>query len=97
MSGPVGVTEVIVDAAQTGIFTLLYVVIVISINLGVLNLVPFPVLDGGRVFLLLVEAIRRKPLKKETEAYISFVGMLILFAFMAFVIVKDIFSMFGGS
>ena len=97
VSGPVGVTEVIVDAAKTSFFTLLYVVIVISINLGVFNLIPFPVLDGGRLLFLLIEAIRRKPLKKEIEGYVNFVGMLILFAFMAFVVVKDVFDIFGGA
>lgn len=94
VSGPVGVTEVMVDAAKAGFFTLLYVVIVISINLGVFNLVPYPVFDGGRVLLLLIEAVRRKPLKKEVEGYINFVGMMILFVFMAFIIVKDVFGLF---
>ena len=96
VSGPVGVTEVIVDAAKTGFYTLLYVVIVISINLGVFNLVPFPILDGGRLLFLCIEGIRRKPIKKEVEGYINFVATLILFAFMAFVIVKDVFGLFGG-
>ena len=96
VSGPVGVTEVIVDAAQTGFYTLLYVVIVISINLGVFNLVPFPILDGGRLLFLCIEGVRGKPMKKEVEGYINFVAMLILFAFMAFVIVKDVFGIFGG-
>ena len=97
VSGPVGVTEVIVDAAKTSVYTLLYVVIVISINLGVFNLIPFPVLDGGRLLFLLIEAVRRKPIKKEIEGYFNFAGMIILFAFMAFVVVKDVFNIFGGS
>ncbi len=96
VSGPVGVTEVIVDAAKTGIYTLLYVVIVISINLGVFNLVPFPILDGGRLLFLCIEGVRGKPMKKEVEGYINFAAMLILFAFMALVIVKDVFGLFGG-
>ena len=96
VSGPVGVTEVIVDAAKTGFYTLLYVVIVISINLGVFNLVPFPILDGGRLLFLCIEAVRGKPMKKEVEGYINFAAMLILFAFMALVIVKDVFGLFGG-
>ena len=96
VSGPVGVTEVIVDAAKTSIYTLLYVVIVISINLGIFNLIPFPVLDGGRLLFLLIEAVRRKPVKKEIEGYFNFAGMIILFAFMALIIVKDVFGIFGG-
>ena len=96
VSGPVGVTEVIVDAAKTGFYTLLYVVIVISINLGVFNLVPFPILDGGRLLFLCIEGVRGKPMKKEVEGYINFAAMLILFAFMVLVIVKDVFGLFGG-
>ena len=96
VSGPVGVTEVIVDAARTGFFYLLYVVIVISINLGIFNLVPFPALDGGRFLLYVIEVVRGKPVKKEVEGYINFAGLLILFAFMAFVIVKDVIKLFGG-
>lgn len=96
VSGPVGVTEVIVDAAETGFFTLLYVVIVISINLGVFNLIPFPALDGGRLLIYVIELFRGKPMKKEVEGYINFAGLMILFGFMAFVIVKDVFGLFGG-
>lgn len=96
ISGPVGVTEVIVDAARSSVFTLLYVVIIISINLGVFNLIPFPALDGGRFFFLLVELITRKPIKREVEGYINFVGLMILFAFMIVVVVKDVFGLFGG-
>lgn len=94
VSGPVGVTEVIVEAAQSSFYTLLYVVIVISINLGVFNLIPFPVLDGGRLLFLILEAIRRKPIKKEVENFVNFAGMMILFAFMALIIVKDVFGLF---
>ncbi len=96
VSGPVGVTEVIVDAAKTNFYTLLYVVIVISINLGVFNLIPFPALDGGRFFLYVIEAVRGKPLKKEVEGYINFAGLMILFGFMIFVVIKDVFQLFGG-
>lgn len=97
ISGPVGVTEVIVDAAKASFHTLLYVVIIISINLGVFNLVPFPALDGGRFLLLAIEGITRKPIKREVEGYINFIGLMILFAFMAVVVVKDIFGLFGGA
>jgi len=93
VSGPVGVTEVIVEAAQSSFYTLLYVVIVISINLGVFNLIPFPVLDGGRLLFLIIEGIRRKPIKREVENFVNFAGMMILFAFMALVIVKDVFGL----
>ncbi len=96
ISGPVGVTEVMVDAAKANFHTFLYVVIIISINLGVFNLIPFPALDGGRLILLVVEGITRKPIKREIEGYINFIGLMILLVFMAVVVVKDVFGLFGG-
>ena len=96
ISGPVGVAEVVGDAARTGTMDLLYIVTVLSINLGVFNLIPFPALDGGRGLLLIIEAIRRKPIKKETESYINFIGIAILFAFMIFIMGKDIIKLIRG-
>ena len=57
VAGPVGVISIVSDAAKTGIINLLYLGSIISLNLGIINLVPFPALDGGRLFLLLIEAI----------------------------------------
>ncbi|MBE6556599.1 MAG: site-2 protease family protein [Ruminococcaceae bacterium] len=93
VSGPVGVTSVVGDAAKQGIETLAYVVCVISINLGVFNLLPFPALDGGRFALLILEGIRHKPLPRKVETYINVAGLLILLAFMAIISVKDIIQL----
>ena len=97
LSGPVGVTEVIVDAAQNGFYTLLYIVIVLSINLGVFNLIPFPILDGGRLLFLAIEGVRGKPINKDAENYINTVAMIIMLGFMVFIIFKDVFGILGGS
>ncbi|MBQ9086543.1 MAG: site-2 protease family protein [Clostridia bacterium] len=94
VSGPVGVAEVVGDAAKNGYQNLLYIVTVLSINLGVFNLIPFPALDGGRFLFLIVEGIRRKPINRNVESYINFVGLMILFAFMIFVTVKDVLNLF---
>lgn len=94
VSGPVGITEVIGDAAKTGTVNLLYVCAVITINLGVVNLLPLPALDGGRFVFMVIEAVRRKPIKKEIEAYIHFVGIMLLFALMLLISFKDIWSIF---
>ena len=94
VSGPVGVTKVVGDAARVGFMNFLYIVTVLTINLGVFNLIPFPALDGGRFLFLIIEGIRRKPINRNVEAYINFVGIVILFAFMIFVTVKDIFHLF---
>ncbi len=96
VSGPVGVTEVVGEAARSNIPTLLYVVAVISINLGVFNLIPFPALDGGRFLFLIIEGIRRKPIDRRIESYINFVGIIILFAFMALITFKDIVKLITG-
>jgi len=94
VSGPVGITEEIGNAAKAGFTTLLYLVIVITINLGVFNLLPIPALDGGRLFFLLAEAVARRPLNRKIEGYINMAGLLILFAIMIIVTCKDIAGLF---
>ena len=97
VSGPVGITETIVDIAEADAnraMNILHICSVITINLGIVNLLPFPALDGGRFVFMLVEAIRKKPIKKEVEGYIHFIGILLLFAFMIVISLKDIWSIF---
>ncbi len=93
VSGPIGVTEAVGAAAQLGILNLVYFMSYISINLGVLNLLPFPALDGGRFAFLIVEGIRRKPVDRKIEGYVNFVGLMILFTFMAYVSFKDVLKL----
>lgn len=94
VSGPVGVTEGMVTAAKSGMSDFLYLVIVITINLGVFNLLPIPALDGGRLLFLVVEGITRKPVNKNLEGYIHFLGLMLLLALMALVLCKDIAGLF---
>ena len=93
VSGPIGVAEVVGSAAKTDYLSFIYIVSVLTINLGVVNLLPFPALDGGRFVLLAIEGIRRKPLNRNVEAYINFAGLIILFAFMIFISFKDILKL----
>ena len=93
VSGPVGVAQVVGQAAQLGWQSVIYLSAVLSINLGVMNMIPFPALDGGRFILLGIEGIRRKPINKNVESYINFVGIIILFAFMIFITCKDILQL----
>lgn len=95
VSGPVGTTEVIVQAAQAGGATFLYLVAVITINLGVFNLLPVPALDGGRLLFLLIELFRGKPINRDLEGYVHFIGIIVLFALMALISVKDIIGLFS--
>ncbi len=92
VSGPIGVVETVGQAARNGFLSFIYIVAILTINLGVMNLLPFPALDGGRFLLLIVEGIRRKPLNRNVEGYINFAGMIILFAFMIFISFKDVFK-----
>ena len=100
ISGPVGVTQALVevgtstDSKLANFMNFLYLGAVISVNLGVMNLLPLPALDGGRIIFLLIEAVRRKPMKIEVEGYINFAGLVILRLFSAFIICKDVIGLF---
>ena len=93
VSGPVGITKTISDAAQMGMLNVLYLITVISINLGVMNLLPFPALDGGHLLLYVVEIFRRKPVKPEVESIINFVGLIILLGLAVIIAIKDIIAL----
>ncbi len=95
VSGPVGTTQVIGEAAQAGGTTLLYLIAVITINLGVFNLLPVPALDGGRLLFLIIELFRGKPINRNLEGYVHFIGILVLLAIMALISIKDIIGLFS--
>lgn len=88
MVGIVGISEVVVKT--TGIINYIYLLAVISVSLGVTNLLPIPALDGGKLLILFIEVIRKKPMKMETEAKIQLIGFSILFALFLFVTYNDI-------
>ncbi|MDE6251593.1 MAG: RIP metalloprotease RseP [Lachnospiraceae bacterium] len=98
VSGPVGIANIVDDAYEQtksqGAFEVFLnmanLTVLFSVNLGVVNLIPFPALDGGRLLFLVVEAIRRKPVPKEKEAVVHFVGMAILMVLMVFILFNDI-------
>lgn len=93
VSGPVGITKKISDVAKKGWLNLVHLVTVISINLGVMNLLPFPALDGGHLLIYTVEAIRRKPLKKEVEGMINFIGLIIILSLAVLIMIKDFITL----
>ena len=92
VSGPIGMAGAVGEATKSGINSLLYLFTLITMNLGVFNLLPIPALDGGRLIFLIIEGIRRKPLKKEIEQGVNTVG--IMMALMLLITVKDIFNLF---
>ena len=95
MSGPVGVTAVVSEAAKSSFTDYLYLVVVITINLGIFNLLPLPALDGGRLIFQIVELIRRRPVKPEFEGYVHFVGIVLLMLLMVVITFKDVMNLFG--
>ena len=98
LSGPVGVVDAIgnsfASASSCGFvmetMTALNMAILLSANLGVMNLIPFPALDGGRLVFLIVEAVRRKPLKRDVEGMIHFGGLILLMVLMVYVLINDV-------
>lgn len=92
MVGIVGISEVV--ATTAGVVNYIYLLAVISISLGITNLLPIPALDGGKILILLIEVIRRKPIKPETEATIQLLGFSILLALTIFVTYNDIIRIF---
>lgn len=101
MSGPVGVVSAMNETAQAsgggiiGFLNLLYLGSFISVNIGIMNLLPIPALDGGRIFFTLIELITRKQIPPEKEGVVHFIGLILLFALMIFATWNDILRLFG--
>ena len=93
VSGPVGITKVVGQAAKYGFIPVLNLIVIISINLGVMNLLPIPALDGGHIFIYLIEVVRRKPMKRELEGIINMVGLVLMLALAVLVAIKDIIAL----
>jgi regulator of sigma E protease len=94
VSGPVGIATLTGQAARIGVNYLMQFVALISLNLAVLNIVPFPALDGGRLAMLLVEKGRGRPVRANTERLINSLGFLFLIGLMIFVTIKDVGRLF---
>ncbi len=95
LSGPVGIVSTISDAVSYGWDSILMILAMITINLGVFNLLPFPALDGGRLVFLFIELVRGKPVPQKYEIFVNAAGLMILMAFMLFVTFSDISRIFG--
>ncbi len=95
ISGPIGITTMIGDAAREGMIELLAFIALLSVNLGLLNLLPIPALDGSKILLAVIEWIRRKRLDPEKESHIQWIGLLLLLGLMALATVNDIEHVIG--
>ena len=94
LGGPVAIFKASSDAAKNGIENVLYFLAMISINIGIFNLIPIPALDGGKIVLNILEAIRRKSLKQEIETYVTLAGVVIMVVLMIAVTWNDIMRLF---
>ncbi|NMB20510.1 MAG: RIP metalloprotease RseP [Firmicutes bacterium] len=97
VSGPIGIVQIVGETARHGFPNLLILAVILNINLGLLNLLPVPVLDGGWILILLLEAVRGKPLAAEAKGIAQFIGLALLVALMLFATFKDLarFNLFS--
>ena len=102
LSGPVGtvstISSVVGESRKAGalpvVLNMINIAIILSANLGIMNLLPIPALDGGRLVIYIIEAIRGKPVSKKVENVITFIGVVFLLVLMAYILVKDIIVLF---
>ncbi|MEE3746102.1 RIP metalloprotease RseP [Streptococcus suis] len=94
LGGPVAIYKVSSQAAEFGLVSVLGLMAALSINLGIFNLIPIPALDGGKIVMNILEGIRRKPLKPETESYITLAGVAVMVVLMLVVTWNDIMRVF---
>ena len=104
VAGPVGTAQAITQAASAGLQSgfgdavnnILLMMIIITVNLGIVNLLPLPALDGGRLLFLIVEGIRRKPVNPKYEGWVHAAGFFLLMAFMLLITFNDIVRLVTG-
>lgn len=94
MSGPIGIYNIVGTQAEAGIQNIFYLIALLSINVGFINLIPFPAFDGGRILFLIIEKIKGSPIKAETENKIHTIGFILLLALMIYITFNDILKLF---
>ena len=88
--GPVGIVSIINDQAKMGILYIANLTALISLNLAIVNMLPFPALDGGRLLFLVIRGITGTRISDATEAKIHFAGLMLLFALMIYLVIHDV-------
>ncbi|NMA07006.1 MAG: RIP metalloprotease RseP, partial [Ruminococcaceae bacterium] len=95
LSGPVGIIQLIGEAVSIDFYAVFYLAAIITVNLGIMNILPLPALDGGRFVILLIEAVTKRRLNPKYEGFIHLVGFVLLIALMLFVTYNDISKIFN--
>ena len=96
VGGPILIVQMAGEQASKGFLNFFVFMAIININLGVLNLLPIPILDGGHILFMCIEAVRRKPLSEKVIALSQKIGLAILLSLMAFVIYNDFMRLITG-
>jgi regulator of sigma E protease len=94
LAGPVGIAQITGQYAHQGFASFMSFLAFFSINVAILNLLPIPALDGGRIFFILLEAIRRKPISMENENRVHAVGLFVLLGLIALLTINDLIRIF---
>ena len=105
LSGPVGIASAVTQVASQGLESsfgsavnnILFVMILITVNLGIVNMLPFPALDGGRFLFLLIEWIFKKPIPRKAEQVVNAAGLVLLMVFMVIISLKDVWQLITGT
>jgi len=97
MMGPVGIVSFVSDLVYNEkAYAVVYLIFMLSLNIGIMNLLPLPALDGGRLIFLIIEGIRRKPVPPEKEGMVHAIGMGLLLMLIVFITYKDIIRLIAG-
>jgi regulator of sigma E protease len=94
LSGPLQLAQMIGETASTGFANTLFLTGLISVNLGIMNLMQIPALDGGKIVIYLIELVRRRPMKEEIEGWVNGVGLVLLLCLAVILTFKDFFTIF---
>jgi regulator of sigma E protease len=93
LSGPVGIYEVVGESVSVGMSQVLYIIAFLSINVGFINILPFPAFDGGRVLFMIIEKIKRSPVNSNIENAFHTVGFILLMILMVYITIQDILKL----
>lgn len=94
MSGPIGIYSIVGDSAKAGFDSIIYLMAYLSINVGFINLIPFPAFDGGRILFLIIEKIKGSPVSPKVENMMHSIGFFLLIGLMIVITLSDIFKLF---
>lgn len=94
LSGPVGIYGVVGQSISYGMYSVIFLIAYLSINVGVINIIPFPAFDGGRILFLVIEKIKGSPVNQKFENWCHTIGFILLMALILFITIKDIINLF---